>query len=158
MDFGEQVLADYPHLQFEPNSRQFTRYTSLVRMEPEPNVMVGREFLKTVQEEDRYNEIVGVNSPWSRLFEMNFPAYRELTLEFYCTFICRPRPGDTPEYPIYQGSDTTQAEVYFRLFGIDHFLSMEQFAVAIGLYTEAETRQPLYTEAVHKTAKGVLQL
>ncbi|KAK1428738.1 hypothetical protein QVD17_17578 [Tagetes erecta] len=83
MDFAEQVLDSYPHLQFDQNTREFTRYTSLVRMEPEPNVMVGRKFLETVQEKERYNGIVGVNTPWSRLFEMNFPAYRELTLEFY---------------------------------------------------------------------------
>ena len=55
-------------------------------------------------------------------------------------------------------SDPDQAEITFRLFGIHRFLSMEQFAVTLGLYTEPEVRQALYTEAVHHTAKDVLQL
>ena len=54
-------------------------------------------------------------------------------------------------------SDAEQAEISFRLFGHYYRLSMEQFAVCLGLYTEDEVRQPLYTEAVYHTAKDVLQ-
>ena len=82
-------LAHYAHLQFEQRSRELARYTSLVRMEPEPNVMVSWEFLDAVEEHDRYTTIVGIDTPWARLFEMDFAAYRELTLEFFSTFVSR---------------------------------------------------------------------
>ena len=84
-----QILRDYRHLQFAADSRETGRLTSLLRMAPEPNVMVGWEFLDAVGERDRYTQIVGQDTPWSRLFEMDLPAYRELTLEFFSTFLCR---------------------------------------------------------------------
>ena len=41
------------------------------------------------------------------------------------------------------GADPDLAEISFRLFGIRHYLSMEQFGFTLGLYTEPEVRQPL---------------
>ena len=82
-------LAHYAHLQFEQRSRELAWYTSFVRMDPEPNVMVSWEFLDAVEEHDRYTTIVGIDTPWARLFEMDFAAHRELTLEFFSTFVSR---------------------------------------------------------------------
>ncbi|KAL8214323.1 hypothetical protein R6Q57_003772 [Mikania cordata] len=90
--------------------------------------------------------IIGEDAPWARLFDMAYaPQYRLLTVEFLSMFVFRPQAPDIqPEL-----GDLQLAEISFRLCGDSYAMSLREFAVVVGLYTEAETDMPIYTTAIH---------
>ncbi|KAF5774746.1 hypothetical protein HanXRQr2_Chr13g0604181 [Helianthus annuus] len=70
-------------------------------------------------------------------------SYPELTVEFCSTFTYTPHPADyveDPHFPVH--------EVTFRLAGQQFDMSVREFAVHTGLYTEPELDTDLYTQAV----------
>ncbi|MFS7941809.1 hypothetical protein Hanom_Chr06g00480751 [Helianthus anomalus] len=70
-------------------------------------------------------------------------SYPELTVEFCSTFTYAPHSVDyveDPLFPVY--------EVTFRLAGQQFEMSVREFAVHTGLYTEPELDTDLYTQAV----------
>ena len=85
-------------------------------------------------EVERARDIVGLDTPWSRLFELAMEdSYPELTVEFLSTFTYAPHPADyveDPNFPVH--------EVTFRLVGQQFMMSVREFAVHTGLYTEPE--------------------
>ncbi|XP_076921836.1 uncharacterized protein LOC143583409 [Bidens hawaiensis] len=90
---------------------------------------------------------------------MSHSAHRELALEVYSTIRVRPRGAGADEIPMRQpGADTSHYEIYFRMFGDDIHLSMEEFAVMLGLYTPAEVRLPLYTNSIHHLPSDYLRV
>ena len=73
---------------------------------------------------------------WRRLLDVRRPAYHELTLEFHSTF-----RFDSARL-------TSLGAVSFALGRRTHIMSVAQFAVHAGLYTEEETSQPVFTESL----------
>ncbi|KAK1434395.1 hypothetical protein QVD17_00135 [Tagetes erecta] len=62
------------------------------------NTTISWECLEEVQERDRAIQIPGEeNGPWAQLFDMGWPAHRELIVEFYCTLWFRSHDQDAPE-------------------------------------------------------------
>ncbi|XP_076939995.1 short-chain dehydrogenase/reductase 1-like [Bidens hawaiensis] len=62
---GDDVLVNYPHTQFVLGTLEHDRLS----------------FMESVGEDKRMLEYVGKDTPWMRMFTMNYPAHRELTLE-----------------------------------------------------------------------------
>ncbi|XP_076944354.1 uncharacterized protein LOC143614957 [Bidens hawaiensis] len=155
---GDGVLDLYEHLRFDQQSDYQIRFTQLRRMEPKPNSFLSTEFISLVRAENMLQRIVGKDTPWERLFTAKDPAYRVLKLEFYSTFVFRPRPeGDLQVPMLVEDADTSKAEVRFRMLGILHNLSMEEFAIALGLYTTEDITAPVYTQSIHESPDDVLR-
>ncbi|KAD0364776.1 hypothetical protein E3N88_44380 [Mikania micrantha] len=96
--------------------------------------------------------IIGKDTPWSRLFDMTYaPQYRLLTVEFLSTFVFRPQAPDFQPEP----GHPQPAEISFRLCGGSYALSLREFAIVTGLYTEAETDMPIYMTAIHTVDDAV---
>ncbi|KAM0008775.1 hypothetical protein Hdeb2414_s0105g00795601 [Helianthus debilis subsp. tardiflorus] len=70
-------------------------------------------------------------------------SYPELTYEFCSTFTYAPHPADYVEDPLFPVHEVT-----FRLAGQQFEMSVREFAVHTGLYTEPELDTDLYTQAV----------
>ncbi|KAK9049651.1 hypothetical protein SSX86_031380, partial [Deinandra increscens subsp. villosa] len=135
------------HLQF-PEGNALKRYRKLRTMIPYRNTLIDWTLLETTGERQRAEEYIGVDTPWSRLFTMDLPAYRELTVEFYSTF--RWRPHVDPPPPDQSDDDAVDPpEIRFSMFGYQHQMDLPEFAWRTGLYTEAEVQQPLFTESIH---------
>ena len=89
---------------------------------------------------DTVRQVIGQDSPWDRLFRIGAaPSYRPLLVEFLSTFRYRPRPDDRtnsdfddPNLP------DPSPEITFRLFGEVFEMSLRQFVVATGFYTDEE--------------------
>ncbi|KAJ0836822.1 hypothetical protein HanRHA438_Chr16g0771301 [Helianthus annuus] len=75
------------------------------------------------------------NTPWRRFFDILEPSYDELVYEFLSTF-----------YFKYDKSLTDES-IHFRLCGQSYNMSLTEFAVHLGIYTDEEVKQPIFTEA-----------
>ncbi|MFS7934560.1 putative DNA-directed RNA polymerase [Helianthus anomalus] len=121
-DEGEPTC---PYLQFPQGSRARGRCARLRTIEIGGHVGIDWELLDTLGEVARARDIVGVDTPWSRLFELAMEdSYPELTIEFLSTFTYAPHPADyveDPNFPVH--------EVTFRLAGQEFQMSVRQFAV-----------------------------
>ncbi|KAK9080757.1 hypothetical protein SSX86_000515 [Deinandra increscens subsp. villosa] len=150
------LMAAYPHTQFPPGTAT-TRFASLRGRLPHRTTVIDWDFLEVVGERERAEQIIGVDTPWSRLFTCELPAYRELTVEFYSTFIFTPRDDDDNDDDDDDEEQPERYEVYFSMFGDPHHMTLAQFAVHSGLYTEEETAMPIYTEGIHHTPDDQLR-
>ncbi|KAJ0495393.1 hypothetical protein HanIR_Chr12g0608291 [Helianthus annuus] len=143
-EVGDEEEPACPYLQFPMGSRARGRCARLRTIEIGEHVGIDWELLSTVGEVERARDIVGLDTPWSRLFELAMEdSYPELTVEFLSTFTYAPHPADyveDPAFPVH--------EVTFRLAGQEFEMSVREFAVHTGLYTEPELDTDLYTQAV----------
>ncbi|KAK9064820.1 hypothetical protein SSX86_016202 [Deinandra increscens subsp. villosa] len=148
------TLDQNEHLQF-PAGNALKRYRKLRTMIPYRNTLIDWTLLESTGERQRAEEYIGVDTPWSRLFTMDLPAYRELTVEFYSTFRWRPHVDPLPD----QSDDDVvdPPEVRFSMFGYQHQMDLPEFAWRTGLYTEAEVQQPLFTESIHTLPEDELK-
>ncbi|KAL8193624.1 hypothetical protein R6Q57_026759 [Mikania cordata] len=101
----------------------------------------------------RARTILGEDTPWTRLFELTeLPTYRLITVEFLSTFRYRAhqatvREEDDEELPPY---------IEFSIGG-EHFeMSIERFAVHLGIYYELETVRDNFTQGLTQGEKGVM--
>lgn len=76
-----------------------------------------------------------VSYAWIRLFQIYEPIFRELVMEFFSTFAFNHRSTDFHE-------DT----LTFQLGGEPRSMSLVEFAIAVGLYTEDETANPHFLD------------
>ncbi|KAJ0575400.1 hypothetical protein HanIR_Chr05g0212311 [Helianthus annuus] len=143
-EVGDEEEPTCPYLQFPMGSRARGRCARLRTIEIGEHVGIEWELLSTVGEVERAREIVGLDTPWSRLFELAMEdSCLELTVEFLSTFTYAPHPADyveNPAFPVH--------EVTFRLAGQEFEMSVREFAVHTGLYTEPELDTDMYTQAV----------
>lgn len=97
-------------------------------------------FLGQLDERAYTEQIVGVDTPFRRLFDLaDTPSYRELTVELLSTFrfyIPENMPVDHPN------------TVTFRLGNEPREMSLPTFGVLAGLYTEEESRGPRFLAAL----------
>ncbi|KAK9064754.1 hypothetical protein SSX86_016136 [Deinandra increscens subsp. villosa] len=148
------TLDQNEHLQF-PAGNALKRYRKLRTMIPYRNTLIDWTLLESTGERQRAEEYIGVDTPWSRLFTMDLPAYRELTVEFYSTFRWRPHVDPLPDQS--DDDDVDPPEVRFSMFGYQHQMDLPEFAWRTGLYTEAEVQQPLFTESIHTLPEDELK-
>ncbi|KAF5808039.1 hypothetical protein HanXRQr2_Chr04g0140881 [Helianthus annuus] len=141
---GGEEEPECPYLQFPVGSRARGRCARLRTIPIGEHVGIDWELLATVGEIERAREIVGLDTPWSRLFQLAMEdSYPELTYEFCSTFTYAPHPADYVEDPLFPVHEVT-----FRLAGQQFEMSVREFAVHTGLYTEPELDTDLYTQAV----------
>lgn len=81
---------------------------------------------------------------WERIFEINEPLYRELILEFVASFVF-----DATKATV----DCHEPCMTFRLGGIWRSLSLADFGVALGIYTQAEVNDLGFDEYMVATEK-----
>ncbi|KAL8208135.1 hypothetical protein R6Q57_007547 [Mikania cordata] len=93
--------------------------------------------------------IIGVDTPWRRFFEGGFlSAYREITLEFFCMFrFLHPQTSRPRQHP---------GQIQFRLCSELHRMTLLEFGVLLGLYTEEEIDTDLYRLARHEDFDDVI--
>ncbi|KAL8193303.1 hypothetical protein R6Q57_026884 [Mikania cordata] len=112
------------------------------------------DLLTQIGARERMTTIIGEDTPWFRLFEMCYaPQYQLITVEFLSTFIYRlvdpdfqPQP-DQPHPP---------EEISFRLCGESYGMSLGEFAIVSGQYTEEETHMLIYMTAISTADKAVV--
>ncbi|XP_035838170.1 uncharacterized protein LOC118485808 [Helianthus annuus] len=110
--------------------------------------------LRKLEVEDWVRGFVPVDSPWDRLFELSFtPTYREILVEFLSSFEFHPR---RPNEVVDPAQPPPPPEVSFRMAGQAREMSLAQFAVHSGLYTEAEIATDLYTKGLVMIDKPTL--
>ncbi|KAJ9567225.1 hypothetical protein OSB04_003191 [Centaurea solstitialis] len=116
------------------------------RLEP-PSIHECREPVKAILEKHAYDKDgteYYICHAWERVFNMAETLYRELIIEFVATF--RFEAGKALE-EFYQSCMT------FRLGGVWRSLSLVEFAVALGIYTQDEVDAPGFVEYMWATAK-----
>ncbi|KAJ9547353.1 hypothetical protein OSB04_019896 [Centaurea solstitialis] len=81
---------------------------------------------------------------WERVFDISETLYRELIIEFVATF----------RFVAIKALDEFyQSCITFRLGGVWRSLSLVEFAIALGIYTQAEVDAPGFVEYMWATAK-----
>ncbi|KAJ0735654.1 hypothetical protein HanPI659440_Chr11g0434521 [Helianthus annuus] len=106
--------------------------------------------LREYGEKVRARGFIRENCPWDRMFlEAAAPSYRTMMVEFLSTFLFRPRPAGQPNLDMDDPNlEPPPPGVSFCLFGQRHNMSLCQFAVATGFYTEDKLVQDIYTTAI----------
>ncbi|KAL8211102.1 hypothetical protein R6Q57_005539 [Mikania cordata] len=96
------------------------------------------DLLAELGQQERMTAIIGMDTPWSRLFDMTYaPQYRLITVKFLSTFVCRPHG---PDFQPHAGPQ--QSEISFRICEFPYHLSLAEFGSVLGLYTAEETQMP----------------
>ena len=86
---GDEIISLLPYLQFADGTREHERFQRLRLLTPVSNIAIDWGFLETVGVREFTEDIIGVNTPWRRLFDITHPGHREITLEFYSTLAVR---------------------------------------------------------------------
>ncbi|KAL8226528.1 hypothetical protein R6Q57_016360 [Mikania cordata] len=73
------------------------------------------------------------------------------TVEFLSTFVYRPQAPDFHPQP----GQPQPAEISLRLCGDSYDLSLREFVMVTGLYTEAQNHMLIYTTAIHTADDAV---
>ncbi|KAL8209755.1 hypothetical protein R6Q57_006487 [Mikania cordata] len=119
-----------------------------------PAKAIDYDLLTQIGARERMTTIIGEDTPLSRLFEMCYaPQYRLITVKFLSTFIYRPVDPDFQPQPDHPQSPK---EISFRLCGESYDMSLREFAIVSGLYTEEETHMPIYTTAISTADDAVV--
>ncbi|KAD4585262.1 hypothetical protein E3N88_22863 [Mikania micrantha] len=128
LDPESLALSQHAWLQFEEHSATFMRCRRIFRM--------------------------SVPTPWTRLFDLaDLPTYRLITVEFLSTFRYRAhqaavREADDEELP---------SDIEFSLCGQHFEMSIERFAVYLGIYYEPETVHDDFAQAPTQGEEGVMR-
>ncbi|KAM0055000.1 hypothetical protein Hdeb2414_s0006g00201051 [Helianthus debilis subsp. tardiflorus] len=131
---GDEEEPACPYLQFPMGSRARGRCARLRTIPIGEHVGIDWELLSTLGEIERARQIVGLDTPWSRLFELAMEdSYPELTVEFCSTFTYAPHPTDYVEDPYFPVHEVT-----FRLAGQQFEMSVREFAVHTGSYDDGQ--------------------
>ncbi|KAL8233070.1 hypothetical protein R6Q57_002848 [Mikania cordata] len=87
---------------------------------------------------ERARAILGVDTTWTRLFDIaELPTYKLITVEFYRHF-------DT-ELTREQKDEELPPDIEFSLCGQQMEMSIDRFAVHLGIYYEPETVRDAFT-------------
>ncbi|KAL8207993.1 hypothetical protein R6Q57_007405 [Mikania cordata] len=105
-------------------------------------------------EAERARAILGEDTPWTRLFDLaELPTYRLLTVEFLSTF----------RYRAHQAAVRVEEDVELPpdielSLGGQHFeMSIERFAVHLGIYYEPETVSDDFAHGLTQGDEGVMR-
>ncbi|KAL8208863.1 hypothetical protein R6Q57_008275 [Mikania cordata] len=105
-------------------------------------------------EADRARAIIGEDTPWTRLFDLaELPTYRLITVEFLSTF----------RYQAHQAAVRVEEDaelppdIEFSLGGQHFDMSIERFAVHLGIYYEPETVLDDFGQGLTQGEEGVMR-
>ncbi|KAM0039892.1 hypothetical protein Hdeb2414_s0012g00387311 [Helianthus debilis subsp. tardiflorus] len=135
-DAAVDPLIGHAYLTFPEGSPMAERCDRLLTMQLGGHLGI-MGLLETVGEDARARDIVGLDTLFSRLFPLAMEdTYREITVEFLSSFTFAPGP------PV--------NEITFYLTSQQFGMSLAQFVVHSGLYTEPEIATVIYTEGVRE--------
>jgi hypothetical protein len=84
---SDEYLAAYEHTQFPEKSLEWEKFERLKWVDMGQGGLICYESLTEVGLKDRAMDFIkDVDSPWGRLYDQDLPAYREISVEFLCTF------------------------------------------------------------------------
>ena len=86
--------------------------------------------------DNRLARLLSNDNPWRRFFDILEPSYDELVYEFWSTFY------------ITKLNEQPEPTISFRLCGHNIRMSLTEFALHLGVYTEEEVTLPIYTRAL----------
>ncbi|KAL8211179.1 hypothetical protein R6Q57_005616 [Mikania cordata] len=103
---------------------------------------------------ERAGAILGEGTLWTRLFDItDLPTYRLLTVEFLSTFRYRAHQAAVCE----QEDKELPPCIEFSLGGQHMEISIERFAVHLGIYYEPETVRDAFTQGLTQGEDGVMR-
>ncbi|KAL8199646.1 hypothetical protein R6Q57_013214 [Mikania cordata] len=154
MDPETLALSQHEWLQFDPASAAAMRCRRIIRMSMGMPRCIDWGVLGDCREAERARAILGEDTPWTRLFDLaKLPTYRLLTVEFLSTFRYRAhqaavRVEEDAELP---------PDIEFSLGGQHFEMSIERFAVHLGIYYEPETVSDKFTQGLTQGEEGVIR-
>ncbi|KAL8214389.1 hypothetical protein R6Q57_003838 [Mikania cordata] len=108
--------------------------------------------LADVGQADRARAILGEDTTCTRLFDTSdLSAYRQITVDFLSTFLYRAHRTAVPE----QKDEELPPDIEFSLCRQHMEMSIERFAVLLGLYYEPETVTNAFTQGLTQGEDGV---
>ncbi|KAL8209737.1 hypothetical protein R6Q57_006469 [Mikania cordata] len=151
-DFDE--LPHHPWLQFPLGTVTRTKRDRLLRKSMGQQKAIDYDLLTQLDERERMMAIIGEDTPWTRLFEMCYaPQYRLITVEFLSTFIFWPLDTNFQPQP---DQPPPPDEISFQLCGQSFSMSLREFVIVSGMYTEQETHMSIYTTAISTADDAVV--
>ncbi|KAL8231110.1 hypothetical protein R6Q57_000888 [Mikania cordata] len=147
------ALSQHEWLQFEPDSAAAMRCRQILRMSvamPRCIDWGSSRFGKA----GHARAILGEDTPGTRLFEIaELPTHRLLTVEFLSTFRYRAHQAAVRE----QDDEELPPDIEFSLCGQHLEMSIERFAVHLGIYYEPETVRDDFTQGLTQVEDGVMR-
>ena len=136
VDAGSSSSSPHPLLVFTNPDQQVT-FRALSSLSIEPNRYIDFDALEVIGIADEVRDLIE-NVGWGRFVDIREDVHYELLLEFLCTldfqkeYISVLRPG----------------VINFKLGGRRHQMSVAEFGVALGVYSEPYIRSTAYTNAL----------
>ncbi|KAL8215881.1 hypothetical protein R6Q57_022718 [Mikania cordata] len=148
------ALSQHEWLQFEPASTASMRCRRILRMSVVTPRCIEWGVLADAGEAVRARAILGEDTPWTRLFEIaELPTYRLITVEFLSTFRYRAHQAAVRE----EDDEELPPDIEFSLGGQHIEMSIERFAVHLGIYYEPETVRDDFTHGLMQGEEGVMR-
>ena len=111
----------HPYLDFPNGSEARKRCDKIRHMKVVGHLYVDWGFIDSVGETDRLRNIIGYDTPWSRLFQSaSEVTFHELTVELLSSFEVTPRPEGYVEV-----AGEPYREISFRLAGVQRHMTFE---------------------------------
>ncbi|KAL8231205.1 hypothetical protein R6Q57_000983 [Mikania cordata] len=145
LDAETLALSQHEWLQFEPESAIATRCRRILQMSMATQCCIDWGVLADAGQAKRARAILGEDTPWTRLFDIaELPTYRLITVEFLSTFRYRAHQVAVRE----QEDKELPPRIEFSLYGQHMEMSIERFAVHLGIYYEPETIRDAITQGL----------
>ncbi|KAD1995852.1 hypothetical protein E3N88_42058 [Mikania micrantha] len=131
--------AEHTFLQFAPGTPEHARMQTLVDLASTQHRSYARDVLQQLGRIDEFDTMM--SPQWTSVLRCSWLQYDELTVEFLSTL----------QYDA--GSLTDPGAVSFVLGRHPHTMSVAQFAVAFGLYTQEQVTAPEFESYLRGTAR-----
>jgi hypothetical protein len=84
---SDTLLGEYPHTQFDPESKEFGKFQRIRSCTMARGGVIDWDLLEEFKLKDRAISLLGgEDTPWTRLYDQDLDAHREISVEFLCTF------------------------------------------------------------------------
>ncbi|KAL8211420.1 hypothetical protein R6Q57_005857 [Mikania cordata] len=154
LDTETLAVSQHERLQFEPESAAAMRCRRILRMSVATPRCIDWGVLADAGHAERARAILGEDTPWTRLFDIaELPTYRLITVEFLSTFRYRAHQAAVRE----QEDEELPPDTEFSLCGQHMEMSIEWFAVHLGIYYELETVHDAFTQGLTQDEDGVMR-
>ncbi|KAL8224280.1 hypothetical protein R6Q57_019755 [Mikania cordata] len=132
-------LKDHTLLMFAMGTFESDRFDRFVSLELLHHGNISWELVDQLGQRDRLERLLGPK--WVRVLACDWPRYKELTMEFHSTFMY-----DDSEF------DSLDA-ISFSLGRQVYEMTIPQFAVVSGFYTEEEVMSPRFVSSLRGATK-----
>ncbi|KAD4888296.1 hypothetical protein E3N88_20369 [Mikania micrantha] len=151
LDPESLTQSQHEWLRFEPESATAMRCRRILRMSVPTPRCIDWGLLADAGEAVRARAILGEDTSWTRLFDLaDLLTYRLITVEFLSTFrYIAHQPAVREE------EDEELPDIEFSLGGQHHAMSIERFAVQLGLYYESETVREDFIQGLTQGEEGL---